>query len=67
MTIQELYDYAKKNNMQNAEIVIGYCCDSCWYGVDAQKLTPEMLSLGNKGGKYGREWNIPGIFITLDI
>lgn len=65
MTIQELYDCAKKNNMQNVDIFIGYCCNDDCYGIDAQKLTPTMLSLNNKCGVYGEELPTPNIFITL--
>lgn len=65
MTIQELYDYAKKKNMQNADIFIGSDWSDDWDGVDAQKLTPIMLSLNKRGKICGKELSIPNIFITI--
>lgn len=41
MTVKEFYDYATKRGFENAEILISYECDDCWYSFD------EKLDEGN--------------------
>ena len=65
MTIKELYDFAKKHNLENAQIFIGYDCDDDWFSIGGRRLMPNMVGINEKCNLYGDKLPDKNIFITL--
>lgn len=65
MTIKELYDYAKTQNLEDAPILIGYGCDDDFYGFNAKSLEEADISFNEKCGVYGRKLPRKNIYIAF--
>ena len=65
MTVKELYDFAKKYDLENTQIFIGYGCEDDWYSIGGQKLMPDMADINEERDLFGEKLPDKNIFITL--
>ena len=65
MTIKELYEFAKKFELEEAPIFIGYACDDDWYTIGGQNLVPSMVDINQEGDLCGDKLPDKNIFITI--
>ena len=47
MTVKELYDYAKSENAENAEILINYEADDGWYSLENTEIYKDEISIND--------------------
>ena len=65
MTVKELYNFAKKYDLEDTQIFIGYACDDDWYTVGGQRLMSDMVDINEKCDLFGEKLPDRNIFITL--
>lgn len=65
MTAKELYEFAKKYNLEDTQIFIGYACDDDWYSIGGQRLMPNMVDINEEADLSGEKLPDRNIFITL--
>ena len=66
MTVQELYDFAKKHNLENTQIFIGCACDDDYYSIGGERLMSHMISINEECDLFGEKLPDRNIFITLE-
>lgn len=65
MTVKELYDFAKKHNLEDTQIFIGYACNDDWYSIGGQRLMSNMVDINEECDLFGEKLPDRNIFITL--
>jgi hypothetical protein len=65
MTVKELYDFAKKYDLEDTQIFIGYACDDDYYTIGSQRLMSDMVDINEERDLFGEKLPDRNIFITL--
>lgn len=65
MTVKELYDFAKKYDLEDTQIFIGYACNDDWYAIGGQELKSDMVDINEEYDLFGAKLPDRNIFITL--
>lgn len=65
MTVKELYEFAKKYDLEDTQIFIGYACDDDWYSIGGRELSSDMVDINEECDLFGAELPDRNIFITL--
>lgn len=65
MTVKELYEFAKKHELENVQVFIGYNCDDDCYIISGDRLTSDMVDINMETDLCGDKLPDRNIFITL--